>query len=723
MAQYTVKYRTFDQLLEDVSIDFSSYALEGMIEPQQLIKVATRVNYDLGLRIHQQKEIVLDVEHGKAKLPSDFYTLNFGLLASKVSYTEIMPSGTHTEDVIVPLSTNCTPSAPTTTSTTTTVTEEVTSGGTPEVTEEVIVPGTPGTLQGYGALVPTNNLVYGGTIAHTFYNPLTGDFVLTQPYNNPFGLQTYDAETGAMLQQYTSLDVSYGWTGFTYFPGHEAFIAYNSSLTGAIALFDANTYQKISSVSLTGGAWSFVYDPDNECIWGIAENNGALNKITIVGTGASRAINRVATVHSSGLAAPSNKGLHLDSANQKLYVMAHDTGGSVSAGWMSVLTEFVIDQNGTAVFAMNYNNGNWVDAATIGTYKPRFGIRNTVLDTVNNRMWIRASDSMPVSNASYTKLFYIDISANDGIWHHYADLTAEGLDRGTMALNPVDGNILYMDAEELNFINPSDLSAGVILSLNVPRTAEGPITYISFDEDGDLFLGAVQFSSSGNLGYFLKSSYSGGTGPTTQTVVVTPATPGTTTSTTTTTTVDTTSGIDPLYQCQPENTCINKCGQYYQLVQKFKTYTATYETLEAIKIKPSSSVSGDCPNTRWSARYQADIRGGFIYTSFTTGKIYLNYQGAMEDEEGNLLVVDHPMINEFYEYAIKQRILENMYINGEDVVQKLNLVEQRLRGARNNALSIANTPDFAEMKKLWETNRKAQYHKYFDMFKSYPVVQ
>ena len=41
------KYRTFDQLLEDVTVDFSTYALEGMIEPQQLIKVATRVNYDL----------------------------------------------------------------------------------------------------------------------------------------------------------------------------------------------------------------------------------------------------------------------------------------------------------------------------------------------------------------------------------------------------------------------------------------------------------------------------------------------------------------------------------------------------------------------------------------------------------------------------------------------------------------------------------------------------
>ena len=61
------KYRTFNQLMEDVSVDFSNYALEGMIEPAQLIKVATRVNYDLGLKIHRTKEVVLDIEHGKAQ--------------------------------------------------------------------------------------------------------------------------------------------------------------------------------------------------------------------------------------------------------------------------------------------------------------------------------------------------------------------------------------------------------------------------------------------------------------------------------------------------------------------------------------------------------------------------------------------------------------------------------------------------------------------------------
>jgi hypothetical protein len=39
----------------------------------------------------------------------------------------------------------------------------------------------------------------------------------------------------------------------------------------------------------------------------------------------------------------------------------------------------------------------------------------------------------------------------------------------------------------------------------------------------------------------------------------------------------------------------------------------------------------------------------------------------MENEEGDLLVLDHPYCNEYYEYALKQRILENMLFDGENV--------------------------------------------------------
>ena len=56
---YTLKYKTFTQLLAEIYTDFPNYKLESFIEPQQLIKVANRVNYDLVLRIMMTKEAVL----------------------------------------------------------------------------------------------------------------------------------------------------------------------------------------------------------------------------------------------------------------------------------------------------------------------------------------------------------------------------------------------------------------------------------------------------------------------------------------------------------------------------------------------------------------------------------------------------------------------------------------------------------------------------------------
>ena len=141
-----------------------------------------------------------------------------------------------------------------------------------------------------------------------------------------------------------------------------------------------------------------------------------------------------------------------------------------------------------------------------------------------------------------------------------------------------------------------------------------------------------------------------------------------------------------------------------------------------LRIQTVNKYVCDCPNVNEQAADIAEIKDGFILTTFTTGKAYISYQGAMEDTEGNLLVLDHPYCNEYYEYALKQRILENMLFAGENVSNQLGLVEGRLRAARNNALSFVNTPDFRELQKMWSVNRKAQYHNYYNMFKSYPLL-
>ena len=182
--------------------------------------------------------------------------------------------------------------------------------------------------------------------------------------------------------------------------------------------------------------------------------------------------------------------------------------------------------------------------------------------------------------------------------------------------------------------------------------------------------------------------------------------------------------------CQTAETCKDVCvvktcdgNNSHQIVQRIgPNQFRTFSTFMQLRIQEVNSKTCFCPSLGAQAPDIAEIVDGFLITTFRTGKVYLSYQGAMESASGDLLVLDQPYCNEYYEYAIKQRILENMIWQGENVSQQMSLVETRLRAARNNALSFVNTPDFAEMRKLWEVNRRAQYHNYYNMFLSHAPI-
>ena len=183
--------------------------------------------------------------------------------------------------------------------------------------------------------------------------------------------------------------------------------------------------------------------------------------------------------------------------------------------------------------------------------------------------------------------------------------------------------------------------------------------------------------------------------------------------------------------CSTDDTCKNVCviktcddKKSYQLVQRIgPDQYRCFDHWTQLRIQDVNDAVCYCPSLGAQALDLAEVRDGYLITSFKTGKVYLSYQGAMEDSAGDLLVLDHPYCNEYYEYAVKQRILENMVWQGENVSQQLNLIEGRLRGARNNALTFVNTPDFKEMRKVWTMNRRAQYHNYYNMFLSYAPQQ
>lgn len=174
--------------------------------------------------------------------------------------------------------------------------------------------------------------------------------------------------------------------------------------------------------------------------------------------------------------------------------------------------------------------------------------------------------------------------------------------------------------------------------------------------------------------------------------------------------------------CVKPRTFFNCKGEAYELVQVINTEVRTYSALYPLKIiNNPQTIDCDCPNLYVKSANEAWIKDGYLHTNFDCGNVYINYQGNLEDDDGNLLVPDHDILNEYYEYALKQRIIENMVMNDASGPGKgkVELIEARYRASRNNALSLVNTPNFAEMRQVWETNRKAQYSKYYDMFKSF----
>lgn len=204
---------------------------------------------------------------------------------------------------------------------------------------------------------------------------------------------------------------------------------------------------------------------------------------------------------------------------------------------------------------------------------------------------------------------------------------------------------------------------------------------------------------------------------------------------------------DPLL-CSPTRTvntntpmCLTKCGSTYQLVQTINTETRTYKYMLPIRFRSSREVFCDCPNLNWICRDEAYIKDGFIFTGVFSTKIgsscagdscpstdngcsencglYINYEGTLEDSQGNLLVPDHPYLNEYYEYAIKSKILESIFMDGDTTAsQQLQLADQRLKESRNNALTVVNTPDFKEMRDTHDLNRKAMYSRFYQPFYS-----
>ncbi|NCD07224.1 MAG: hypothetical protein EOL97_14005 [Spirochaetia bacterium] len=143
-----------------------------------------------------------------------------------------------------------------------------------------------------------------------------------------------------------------------------------------------------------------------------------------------------------------------------------------------------------------------------------------------------------------------------------------------------------------------------------------------------------------------------------------------------------------------------------------------YNVLYQFRLLDNKSTTVDEFNMTSLHNDMATVKNGYLVTNLDEATVLINYQGQMEDEDGNLLVLDDPLVNEYYEYALKKRICENLIANGEQVINLYNLINNELRKAKIDAHHYVRTPGFKTLLKTWRMNRQAMHVKYYNAFKS-----
>lgn len=168
--------------------------------------------------------------------------------------------------------------------------------------------------------------------------------------------------------------------------------------------------------------------------------------------------------------------------------------------------------------------------------------------------------------------------------------------------------------------------------------------------------------------------------------------------------------------------CVDNCNNCYW-VEDRRTVAKTQKLIfeRFIPLQLSSSLYNKCteysPCSYNNKEYKIDVEDNFFKFSFEKGEIYLSYLGNLISEDGEIEIPFHPKLNPYYEYAVMEKILENMFLNSEaDILQKLQYISQKKKDAYSVAWDFANTREVNEWSKIQKKLQTEYYNKWYKIF-------
>ena len=167
-------------------------------------------------------------------------------------------------------------------------------------------------------------------------------------------------------------------------------------------------------------------------------------------------------------------------------------------------------------------------------------------------------------------------------------------------------------------------------------------------------------------------------------------------------------------KCSP---CVSDCTGTYQIYQLLDDCWTQFTNLQVCRVTPRSAKSCDarCPNQFANSHEEFDIdSNGMITSNFENGTLYINYVGTMEDSDEELLVIDDPNIEPYYENELIKQVLKTVVYNKDaDVSQIYGDAKIEASRARTHALNYVSMFGYDEIRKSFQAERKRMYSKYF----------
>lgn len=116
--------------------------------------------------------------------------------------------------------------------------------------------------------------------------------------------------------------------------------------------------------------------------------------------------------------------------------------------------------------------------------------------------------------------------------------------------------------------------------------------------------------------------------------------------------------------------------------------------------------------------YEINIVGEKIQANFNKGFIYLQYNALPTDEEGEITIPDVPTLEEYLMYYLKRRVLEDLWLNDDDLnlVNKISYISQKERESFALAMTTVKFEGLGNWDKKIKNKIRRETNRFENMF-------